>query len=241
MSLIDVKAMQVIKEKARTLGFTQVRLAREMGASLPTVKRWWAGQGVDLTVIDRLCGLLGLTLTELFTEVEGGTAKYTYTLEQEKVLATHPQTLAVFDLLVSGVKPAAIVRRYSLSEADLNGHLVRLDRAGLIEFGVGGRVRLLRVGEPQWNVGGPLSLRYRRPMIEALLGEHRKDEAIFYVHDYLEDDVVLLRAKLAELTRMMEAFNSRGLLKSDETKSYGVYLTLKPFEWDLRASLKRRG
>jgi transcriptional regulator with XRE-family HTH domain len=237
MSTIELQIMNLIKNKAREAHLTQQRVASELRVSLATVKRWWAGKGVQLGSLNRLCGLIGVSLSQLLVEIEANASTYTYSLEQEKVLAQHPRVLALFDLLVSGKTAKFIQSKYSFSDDEMFSMLVKLDRVGLIELHEKNRVKLKQTGEPQWIVGGPLSLKYRKRMIESLLGEHVKTEMSFYIHDYLPEDVILLRAKIKELENLMHACNVRGGLKPESATSFGSYICFKQFEWDLREVL----
>lgn len=231
---MEKELMNLVKKKALSLGLTQKQVAKDFKVSLPTVKRWWAGQGLTITVLNKLCHHLGIQLSELFHELEtGSAARYTYTADQEKMLIQNPQALALFDLLVSGKTLAAIKRRYPLKDSVLTSLLLKLDRAGLIELGAENKVKLVREGEPQWIAGGPLSQKYRRPMIEKLLGDHAKSETVFLIQDYSIEDAALIEARIKDLEKLMHVCNARSSTAS-QAVSYGAYFTFKKFEWDLR-------
>lgn len=238
MRVYEKQLMTLIKQKARTIQLSQVQIASQLGVSLPTVKRWWAGQGVSVTVLNMLSGLLGTSMSQLFLEFESGVAEYSYSLEQEQMLANNPRVLALFDLLVSGESIASIRRTYKLNEAELWALLLKLDRFGLIELHAGNKVKLKRKGEPTWLPDGPLTTMYRKKMIEAFLGQHAKPASTFFIHSYLPEDVALLKGKLKELENLMRTCNARGILRPDKTESHGAYLCFNPFEWSLREKLR---
>ncbi|MCC2678253.1 MAG: family transcriptional regulator [Pseudobdellovibrio sp.] len=236
---MEKQVMDLVKKKAQAMGITQKQMAKELKVSIPTVKRWWAGKGLTLPVLQQVSHLLGLQLSELFHEAESrGSGRYTYTLEQERVLIQNPQALALFDLLVSGKSVAAIKRKYPLKDSVLTGLLLKLDKAGLIELGAENKVKLVKAGEPQWIPGGPLSLKYRRQMIENFLADHPKSETVFLIQDYSPEDAALIEARLKDLEKLMHVCNARSGSATSAT-SYGVYLTFKKFEWDLRDTLNR--
>ena len=134
MKTTELQAITILKAKARGLQLTQQKLADMLNVSLPTVKRWWAGRGLSLNVLHRLCALMGLTLSELFAEIESFAAVYTYTLQQEQLLVSHPKILAFFDFMVSGESVQSIKRKFTLSEAEVVSMLLKLDRVGLLEL-----------------------------------------------------------------------------------------------------------
>src|SRR5438128_534197 len=148
MDAYEKQIMTLVKDKARAIRLSQKQVASHLGVSLPTVKRWWAGKGANLAVLGKLCGLLGVSLSQLFLELEGKTPAYTYTLPQEKTLVAHPKALALFDLLVSGETAVSIQKRYSLSERELSSMLLKLDKVGLLELHPSNKVKLVRRGEP---------------------------------------------------------------------------------------------
>lgn len=58
-----------------------------------------------------------------------------------------------------------------------------------------------------------------------------------HIHNYLPEDVVLLKGKIRELENFMLTCNARGNTSTGFVKSYGSYLCLKEFEWNLRKVL----
>ena len=229
--------METVKAKAHSLGITQKQVATRLKVSVPTVKRWWSGKGVTLQTLNRICVLLGVPLSELIADVENrASARYTYTLEQERMLVQNPKALGLFDLLVSGKTLASIKTKYLLSESVATALLLKLDRAKLIQLGVQNKIKLVKAGEPQWIAGGPLSQTFRKTMISSFLGEHSKPETVFLIHDYLPEDAALIQARLKDLEKLMAVCNARSHTLG-ATASYGVYMTFKKFEWDLRDSL----
>lgn len=234
---MEKEVMNYVKKKARELSLTQKQIAQELRVSLPTVKRWWSGRGVSLPVLGNICVLLGVNLSEVFAEIENqSSSRFTYTLEQERMLVQFPQVLALFDLLVSGKSIAQIKRKYTLSESRLTSLLLKLDQVGLIELNAENKIKFLHHGEPQWILNGPLSQKYRTVMISSLLGEHAKAETTFLIHDYLPEDLSLIQTRMKDLEHLMNACNARSA-GNPAAISYGTYMTLKKFEWDLRDSL----
>jgi transcriptional regulator with XRE-family HTH domain len=237
---MEKELMFLVKKKAQERSLTQKQVAKEMRVSLPTVKRWWSGKGVTLQVLERICMLLEMPLSELFLESENRAhSRYSYTVEQENMLVQHPQALALFDLLVSGKSLGAIKRKYQLPEALVSALLLKLGRVKLVRVLANNKAVLMQQGEPQWIPGGPLSQKYRKTMIASLLGEHAKEETTFLIHDYLPEDAALIQTRIKELEKLMNLCNAKSG-SSGSAASYGVYVKFKKFEWDLRASLNQK-
>lgn len=239
MSTIEKRALELIKKKTKFLGLTQAKIAEELNVSLPTIKRWFSGRSITVSVIENLCKTAGISLSELFLEAERGSTHYTYSVEQESLFIKHPKVLALFDHLVSGDSVTSIQKKYLISKDEMFSMLLKLDRSGLIQLYENNKIKLVHSGEPQWIPGGQLSQKYRKQMIESLLKDHEKADTIFLIHNYSAEDAMQLRIKFKELQEMMLSFNLKGNSNKDNTKSYGVYMTLKEFEWDLRNLLKK--
>ncbi len=236
---MEKELMVLVKKKAQERSLTQKQVAQKLRVSLPTVKRWWGGKGVTLAVLNKICTLLEIPLSELFLESENrASSRYLYTVEQENMLVQNPQALALFDLLVSGKSLAFIKRKYQLPDVLVSSLLLKLDRVKLIKLLPGSKPDLLQKGEPQWIAGGPLSKKYRKAMIASLLGEHLKEETTFLMHDYLPEDAALIQARIRELEKLMNLCNAKSG-GSSTAVPFGAYVVFKKFEWDLRASLNQ--
>ena len=240
MSNFDLKLMNILKSRAKALGITQADLARELDVSLVTVKRWFAGKGLRITTLKALCDLLHLSVSEVVSSVETEKASvFRYTLRQEEVLAQDPKALALFDLLIGGSTLGQLKAKYKLEDKKLETLLLKLDRIGLIELHPKNKVKLKTRGEPSWNPDGPLERTYRKQMIESLLGEHEKAKTTFFIHDYLPSDLEKIQKIKKDLEEFMLSANTRAAHRPTEAKSFGVYVTIKEFEWSLRHKLEK--
>lgn len=236
---MEKEIMAEVKRKMKILNLTQDQLAKELKVSLPTIKRWLAGKGVTLVILRRLSEVLGCPLSELILSAEDqGLESYTYTLEQEKILAQEPKLLAFLDLLISGKSVQAIRSRYGLSPDIVTKMLLKLDKIGLIEVHPKERVKLLLHGEPQWIKGGPLSKKFREVMIQDFLGHHEKEGSHFFVHDYLPQDITTIESKIREIKDFLIAANHRAVMSKKDSVSSAFYLKFGKYEWNLRDELR---
>ena len=71
---LNKQAMIIVKNKAKSLGLTQSDLAKKLGVSLPTIKRWYGGGTVTLESFKLLVNEVGLSLTEIFSSIEESTS-----------------------------------------------------------------------------------------------------------------------------------------------------------------------
>lgn len=61
-----------VKDIAETKGYTMTRLARETGVSFNTIKRLWKNPavGANIDTLTRIARVLGVTVNDLFDEIE---------------------------------------------------------------------------------------------------------------------------------------------------------------------------
>lgn len=227
-----------LKNMAKALGVTQAKIAKDLGVSVPTVKRWYAGQSLTIRSVQNISEYLGLSLGELFTSIENKKNTFEYTLKQENYLAKNPDLLAFFDQLIRGKSVKQIKNQFSINEHKLSSILLGLDRIKLIELHENNKVKLLKSGEPSWKKDGPLSKRFRTQITNDFLGRLSSNESSFFMHEYLKEDMNTIKSKFEELKKHLVLVNKRASKSDKEKISIGTYLAFKKFDWDLKEYLK---
>ncbi len=237
---LNKQAMQLIKARAKSQGLTQEVLAKRLGVSLPTIKRWYGGGTITLESLGLLVNQMGLTLTEVFSSIENAsTPTFQYTDEQERFFSSNPDYLAYFDNLLRGYSPDHIQRKFKLPERECVSYLSKLDKMKLIEWLPKNKVRLLVTGEPVWKTGGALVTKLRKDIFESFLESESKVHSHFFLHDYLPEDKDELTRKLQELIEFSKRANSRAKFKIDKSKPMGLYVSLQSFRWEIDSYLAR--
>ncbi len=144
--------VEVLKQLFRARGLRYREIAALLGVTERTVKRWFAGSGLTLEIVEDLCNVLGITFLELceVAEEDLDTRPARLSRDQEQQLFADLQLAFVFILLTHGWTAPEIQRGCNISEAALVGHLVRLERLRLVELLPGNRVRLLYARKIRW-------------------------------------------------------------------------------------------
>lgn len=231
---INKQALQIVKSKAKSLGLTQNQLARKLGVSLPTIKRWYGGGTVTLESLQLLVNEVGLTLTEVFSSIEESTSEtFQYTEEQEHFFSANPDYLAYFDNLLRGLSSSQIQKKFRMSERKSVQYLSKLDQMKLIEWLPKNKVRLLVKGEPVWKVGGALATKLRGDIFSSFVKAEKKSDSHFFLHDYLPEDRDEVARKMQELIEFAKRANSRAKFRTDNSKPVGLYLSLQNFRWEM--------
>ena len=231
--------MAVLKDQYKALGWTQSKLAQKLGVSLPTIKRWFKGEGIGISEVNHLCELIGVQLSEVISQVEAPRQKFfKYTLEQEEYLARHPRCLAFFDCLLRGMSVSRLQKKYNLRRNNTEQMLSKLDDLGLIEWLPGNKYKLKVQGEPSWRPSGPLSKAYRAPILDSFIDEHPRKSTRFVKHEYLPEDMIHIESKIEEMMGFLSQCNQRAIMAGGETKSFGFYVAFREFQWSLEALMR---
>ncbi|MBK9322106.1 MAG: helix-turn-helix transcriptional regulator [Bdellovibrionaceae bacterium] len=231
---LNKQAMIIVKNKAKSLGLTQSDLAKKLGVSLPTIKRWYGGGTVTLESFKLLVNEVGLSLTEIFSSIEESTSQtFQYTDEQEHFFSANPDYLAYFDNLLRGLTPYQIQKKFHLPEKKTVQYLSKIDKLKLIVWLPNNKVRLLVNGEPVWKTGGPLGTKLRNDIFKSFIENENRNSTHFFLHDYLPEDREEITRKMQELTELAKRANSRAKFKIDNSKPMGLYLSLQNFRWEM--------
>jgi hypothetical protein len=157
-----------IKRALRECQLTYSQVAGKLQLSLASVKRLFATGDLSLARVESICELLGLTLKDILERAhQRTTPTKQLSLPQEQELVTDPKLLFIAWLVLNRTTVEQIVQRYRFTEADVQRHLIRLDRLKVIELQPGNRVRLLISRHFSWRAGGPV----QQFIHERLLGE----------------------------------------------------------------------
>jgi transcriptional regulator with XRE-family HTH domain len=226
--------MHVLKTFTKAAGFTQARLAKTMQVSLPSVKRWFAGEGVSLHVLLQILKITGHDLEDLRLILPASRARtFEYTLEQERFFADSPGHLSFFDQLLLGKTPKQIRMKFKLSGRSLRRYLSALEKLGLITVMVNDRVVLNVQGSPVWRSNGPLNTRLGRRAVDSFIDKYwMTGDVELYLHRYTDEDLAKLEELIHGLISFARQANRRSKIDKSRDRGHGLILGLKPFSFD---------
>jgi transcriptional regulator with XRE-family HTH domain len=151
-SLIDVLKREL---KARSITYADV--ATRLGLSEASVKRMFSTRDFMLSRLDEICEYAGIDLADL---ARGVAARDTLLMKlsesQEKELVSDIRLLAVAVACIHHLTYEQILESYEFTEAELVGHLARLDRIKLIELKPNNLIRPLVARAFTWLPQGPI-------------------------------------------------------------------------------------
>ncbi|WP_442889705.1 helix-turn-helix domain-containing protein [Congregicoccus parvus] len=218
----------------RGIGYAEV--ARELGVSLPTVKRLLNKPGLPFDRLVSLCRLAGLELSELAARVERERPRhYLFDDVQDRLFAERPEYMTYFVCLAeAGETPLEIEARVGLSRLSTERYLIGLERAGLLEREEELRVRL-KVRPPFGFAPGSRVLRRRQArFMERVTARVSSGEA--GRHFALMKPLRLAPALYREMTKdLLEVLDRYSLFSArtrpgDEMEDWSLAIAVAPSE-----------
>lgn len=236
--------IDVLKKSLRRQGMTYADVARGLRLSESSVKRLFAQKNLNLVRLEQICELMGqeiVDLLELAREAEGRVTELTE--EQERELVSDPKLLLVGTLALNHWTAATIVETYQLSQSELVGLLVKLDRLGIIELLPDNRMRVRLARNFSWRKAGPIQQffekRVQRQFFESsFIG---KDELRVTVNGSLSSrSNALLRQRMRKIAEEFDSMvDEDKRLDHKEREGTTLVIAIRPWELSLFTELRR--
>jgi len=204
--------LAALRRALSAAGWTQARLADELGVGTATMKRWLHGRGLSFQTLGRLCALAGTNLSDLAENSRVMAQQQDrLTLAQEEALTRDSNLSTVFFLIVNGWPPSEAIEAFHIAEHEVETHVQRLERLALIDRLPGGRLRARLSPTHAWQ---------RVPMRRHF---ERHLKPLFFTMDYGDPNTIfgaemikLSPLGVAQLRERIEAF--RGEIRALETE-----------------------
>ena len=237
--------IDVLKLELKARGLTYAEVARRIGMSEPSVKRMFSTRTFTLERIDEICLAAGIEFTDLtrsFNREEHLIARLTDA--QEREIVEDPRLFLVAVCALNLLSFDDIVGTYELTEAELVGLLIKLDRIGIIELLPNNKFKLRIARTFTWIPNGPIQTAFKT---------HSGD---FFDSDFAADNetMMLLNGRLSaasvatlieKLKRMAREFSDQHIedasLPATERGPISMLLACRPWHPQfMRILVKRR-
>ena len=223
-----------LKQVLRSRSITYAQLARRLGLSEASVKRVFANQRFTLDRLDKICGVLGIEVTDLAKMVDHEAERVTQlTLEQEREIVADPKLMLVAVHALNHWTLEEIVERYTISKTECIRVLVHLDRLRIIDLLPNNRIRVIVGRNFSWRPNGPLQ-QYFREQLEANFFGSRFDgagEHLAFVSGMLSRNsnaVIQQRMRRLE-AEFTELHNQDARLPLDDRFGTSVLVAMRPW------------
>ena len=229
------RIMDTLKEALKNNGKTYRELGDALELSESSVKRLFSTQKITMERVEEICDFINISIFDLIHLAESRKAPVTrkITLEQEILLASDDNLFMVFYLLVSRWSVEDIMDHFSFDHQMIEGFLLKLDKAGLLELHPGNKVKMLIRKSIKWIPGGPIETTYKDNISEEFLNyDFVKNPGNFEFRTWelSPATVDILMRKLASLAREIEemARLDENLPKS-KIQGMGMLLAIRPW------------
>jgi DNA-binding Xre family transcriptional regulator len=159
LAAVRAQLKLILKQKK----FSYQAIAKELGISEVTVKRFFTSEDISFSKLQQICRVIGISVIDLVAVVkEAGEQSFQLTFPQEKALSENE---SLYDFFVSLLKYKSVkqaTQRVGLPKENIPSFLRQLDHLGLIEIPIGDKVSLKVQGVLTWLRGGPLQKKFMR-------------------------------------------------------------------------------
>jgi len=239
------RIVDALKRCLRARGITYAALARELRLSEASVKRQFSRRTFTLSRMEDVLRVLELDLAELARLTRGSQSQDTeLSLEQETLLASDERLLSVFWLLLNGWRFADIVEAFVITRTELTLALAKFERARLIDWDAGDRVRLRVAKDFVWRAGGPVKKAYGLRVTAEFLRSRFSgplEMLRFEARDLSPASAAMLRRRLervaAEFNDLAEVDSG---LPARRREGIGLLIACRPWAFSAMNALKRR-
>ncbi|HZN87180.1 MAG TPA: helix-turn-helix transcriptional regulator [Burkholderiales bacterium] len=239
------RLVDALKKCLRARGMTYAALARELRLSEASVKRLFSHGTFTLARIEDILRVLELDLVELARMARGADDQAAeLSLEQETLLASDERLLSVFWLLLNRWAFDEIVEEFAISRTELTLALAKFERARLIDWDAGERVRLRVARDFVWRAGGPVKKAYgHRVTTEFLRSRFSGPLELlrFEARDLSPASAAMLRRRLervaAEFNELAEVDST---LPARRREGVGLLIACRPWAFSVVNALKKR-
>jgi len=234
-----------LKRIMRSKGKTYAEAAEVLELSEASVKRLFSSAGLSLNRLETLCNWLGIDIKEVVLESERQQPLITQlSPEQEQELTQDTRLLLICYLVINHWKEYEIKQQFEITEAELNKHLIKLEKLGLVELSTYNRIRVLTARNFNWSKNGPVEKFFNQKIIPEFMKtnfEHQNEKMHFIGGMLSEAAILKMHEKLDEVARYFDQLVSDDL-RLPANKRYGVAMMLGFRRWEFAKILgvKRR-
>jgi transcriptional regulator with XRE-family HTH domain len=226
--------LRTLKNIFKSRGLLYQHVAEAIGVSETTVKRYLTGHGLTVDILERLCRVAELRISDLVAVVREAEAELPpLTHADEERLAAEPFLACLFYFIAKGHSPQSLQADFKLNDAEMNRYLTRLDRWGLIQLYPFNRIRMKVSPLSQVERGGPLARSARQDSLEGMVHTFDlcNDVWSFSIDKLSTASVEKATRLLREFTDALAKIAEEDRALSRESAEYhGVFVLMKPID-----------
>jgi transcriptional regulator with XRE-family HTH domain len=236
--------IDALKAELKSAGVTYADLAEHLGMAESSIKRMFSQADMPLSRIDEVLRVLRMDFAELARRVADSTPlRRELSEEQERAVLADRKLLLVAICCMSQWTYEQVLATYRFSEPELVGHLLALDKIGLIELRPLNRYRLLVDKTFRWRPDGPLMQYFRQHVVADYFGGGfgGDGEMLMLVHGQIGQS--LASAFNERLARLAQDFARQHLadqkLPASQKRPYTLVLGMRSWLFAAFRDLRR--
>lgn len=234
--------LKTLKNIFKARGLLYQDVAAALGVSETTIKRYLTGHSLTVEILEQLCGLVELRMSDLVDIAREGQDELPFLSHaQEVALASEPFLACLFYMLAKGHTAQSLQEDFAINEAEMNRYLIRLDRLELIQLFPFNRVRLRVSPLNGIERGGPLVRSLRANLLEDMFRKFDvSSEDWSYSFDKLSPaSVERVRDLIRDFTKALAKIAEQDRnLPADMAEWQGVFVMMNPI--DVRSQTVKR-
>ena len=235
---------EILKFTLKQQGITYKTLAQQLDMSEANVKRMFSLQQFSLTRLEDICGVAGISLSDLFLLVENQKKKLIQlTEEQEQEMINDTKLFLVAACVRDGWSFDEIIHHYQIDQFECVQLMARLDRLKIIQLLPNNQYKMLISQNFHWIPNGPVE-KYMdtngitKFMASSFVGENN---IRFYIRgSYSQTSINIIERKLNQLKKEVSLLNQEDALLPIENRQHiGLLLAMRPWEMSIFKALRR--
>ncbi len=239
------RLIEALKSALKTKNVTYGQLAQKIQMSEANVKRMFSRHVMTLAQLEQICTSLEIDFFELAKLARQKSELISeLNLQQEKDLCQDARLLGLWYLLANGWTMAQILAAYDLTEPQIIALMVKLDRIGVIELGVGNVVKLKTTRTVRFLLNGPVRILYGPVVEKSFLMNKFVGTSEIFRFEFRELSSASLSVLHSKLSRIAQEMNE--LADVDESlgtsgrTTVGMMIGIRPWSIENIVSIQRR-
>jgi hypothetical protein len=219
--------------------------ADPLGTSRANSKTRLSRGDFSLSRLDRLCGALELSITDLAqNQASGATLLTQLNEQQERALVRDPRLLVLTYLIVNDWKWSEITSTFQLDDNALISLLLRMDELGIVDYRPPHRIRKLTARNFAWRKDGPVHdffLNRVAPKFLRSRFDAPTDELRFIGGVLSESSLTQMKSAVGRLAQEFEEHARRDArLTLDAKSGCSILLAMRHWEFSGFTRLRRK-
>jgi len=156
---LQIRAL--LKARLQKMNMNYASLAKAVGVSLPTIKRWMTKDDFPIEALSKILRTVQLSWLDLVQGIEFiSVGREEATEVQETFVINHPRETYIFLQLFLGYRFHQILKNLKISAEELERIMLQLDKYGFIAYQSKKSIRILKRLPFKWSENGPFSKKY---------------------------------------------------------------------------------